>query len=222
MRSSRQESALRPLQATGQSQNDAVSGSFEVENAIGITIGAVEIARYVDPFIRDPDLVAAYFALLQTKLDWTLHPCGRRGDYWWSKFNRPHVARIGKGMRTHRPKPDHWVIALIRQMLEKRFGFEYEGCLVTQHISGHDFVTWHGYAGVGTNYERPIAIVTLGSGQEIAWRRIGTVKKAEYVLAPGSLLILNPQVLQTHEVRIPRSFENALRLTLTFRSLTHA
>jgi hypothetical protein len=193
--------------------------NFEPERSIGIGIGASEIARYVDGFIRQPDTAQAYFASLQAKLDWTQHPTASRGEYWWSRLGRPYGIRNGRGSRIHQPKPGHWAIAAIRQQLQHSLGFEYEGCFLSLHRNGRDFFGWSGFAGPGMNYERPIAFVTLGAGHEIEWRRIGTVKKTEYFLSANSLLLLHPHIQQTYEQRIPRSSESAPRITLAFRSL---
>jgi hypothetical protein len=193
--------------------------NFEPEKSIEIAIGACEIARYVDGFIGHPDTVEAYFTILQAKLDWTSHPTSTRAAYWWSSLQRPYTTRNGRGSRVHRPMPDHWVITAIRRQLERHLGFEYEGCLLSRRRNGRDFCSWSGFAALGINDERPVAIVTLGAGHDVEWRRIGTVQRAEYFLAPGSLLLLQPHAQQTHEQRIPRSPEIAPSITLTFRSL---
>lgn len=95
--------------------------------------------------------------------------------------------------------------------------------------NSRDWLGWHSDDDRYIDHSRPIAIVTLGNGRNIQFRKIDAIDKEGDItydepttlfLEPGSLLLMGPGMQFTHQHRIPKmSHDVGPRISLTYRGL---
>ena len=177
------------------------------------------------------------FETLRDGLDWEQRDAPRL-EYWTNTLGRPYTYGRGAGLRTYQPHQSHPAIDMVTAALRIRLGFEYEGCFLNRYDDGSKSLGWHADDDPGIDHDYPIAVVTVGDGREIMFREQPTgdnvvviegviVPKdgshagaARMMLGPGSLLLMNAGMQQTHWHRIPKAGRVVgPRISLTFRKL---
>lgn len=183
------------------------------------------------PYSFEPNFMTAeesvyVFTLLTNTLAWVDRGAPRR-EYWTNSLNRPYTYGRGAGIRTYEAQPENETITMVTDALEKTLGFRYEGCFLNFYKDERDALGWHSDDDPGINHTRPIAVVTVGAARDImirpsAWEenRGKDDLPDRITLTPGSLLLMNPGMQQTHQHRIPKgSRACGPRISLTYRSL---
>lgn len=174
-------------------------------------------------------LNAAYahhlFNTLRNDLAWERREDAPRSEYWTNDFGQSYTYGHGRGQRTYEHRPMHMEIDAIRKYIEQTNDVpQLEGCFLNMYEDGTDALGWHSDDDPGIDHTRPIAVVTLGQGRTLQYKKIGE-KGNEAInsifLEPGSLLLMNPGMQQTHLHRIPKVQEViGPRISLTYRGLT--
>ena len=175
-------------------------------------------ADYLPGFVADQ---AAVFHALWNELDWERRPDAPRREFWTNDLGRDYTYGHGRGRRTYSPRPTHPAIEAVRDALETRFGWRYEGMFANGYENERDGLGWHADDDPAIDHTRPIAVVTVGAGRAIRFKAIGGDSAAdELFLEPGSLLTMRAGMQSTHLHCIPKaSFKAAPRVSLTFRGL---
>lgn len=177
-------------------------------------------------WVYRPEFLLGYvadglFAMLWSELDWEQRAAPRR-EYWASTLGKPYTYGRGAGMRTYESRPSHHAIDVVRIKLEELLGFTYEGCFLNGYEDATKSIDWHADDDPGIDHDHPIAVVTVGHGRDIAFKRVGEpgVPAERLHLAPGSLLLMLPGMQQTHVHKIPKAGSVVgPRVSLTFRKL---
>jgi len=183
--------------------------------------------RYVPDFIAAGARDAA-FLLLREGLAWERRESAPRSEYWTNTLNRPYTYGRGAGVRTYEARPSHPTVDTIRDRVKAETGALLEGCFLNLYLNGADSLGWHADDDPGIDHSKPIAVVTLGDGREIAFKskEPGSHPSRLY-LEPGSLLLMEAGMQSTHFHAIPKVKEAAgadvigPRISLTFRGLVH-
>jgi alkylated DNA repair dioxygenase AlkB len=183
---------------------------------------------YKDDFISNS---ADLFSRLSTELDWEKRVDAPRMEYWTNTYNRSYTYGRGKGIRTYLAKKDHELIIEAREKLKSFTGDILEGCFLNFYETKRDWLGWHSDNDIGINHDKPIAVITVGQGRNIQFRKVIEISSEEnkngvysdvetIMLKPGSLLLMLPGMQFTHQHRIPKAdFEVKPRISLTFRGL---
>ncbi|USN14100.1 alpha-ketoglutarate-dependent dioxygenase [Brevundimonas phage vB_BpoS-Papperlapapp] len=179
---------------------------------------------YFDDFISEPIRDAA-FLMLRDGLAWERRETAPRSEYWTNTFERDYTYGEGPGRRTYEARPSHPFIDVCRDQIEVEAGVRLEGCFLNLYHNGSDGLGWHADDDPKIDHNRPIAVITLGEGRDIAFKR--NVKGAHperMFLESGSLLIMRPGMQQTHLHAIPKVEGRDIgpRISLTFRGLVPA
>lgn len=177
---------------------------------------------YFDDFIA-PAIRDAAFLMLRDGLDWERREGAPRSEYWTNTFDRPYTYGRDAGERTYLARASHPFIDACRDQLEVEAGVRLEGCFLNLYLDGSDSLGWHADDDAEIDHNRPIAVITLGAGRDIAFKR--NVKGAHperMFLQSGSLLIMRPGMQQTHLHAIPKMDTAGPRISLTFRGLVPA
>jgi alkylated DNA repair dioxygenase AlkB len=178
------------------------------------------VTTYLEDFILDQD---RWFDTLRDELDWERREGVPRSEYWNTLTNTPYTYGRGQGIRTYLPHPPHWVIHSARVMLQIHVGTVFHGCFLNMYEDGKDHLGWHADDDAGIDHTAPIAIITLGHGRELQWRRQnekGQDSIQSEFLKPGSLFLMQPGMQKTHFHRIPKAQAvTGPRISMTFRKL---
>ncbi|UTC29379.1 alpha-ketoglutarate-dependent dioxygenase [Brevundimonas phage vB_BpoS-Bambus] len=179
---------------------------------------------YFDDFIA-ADMQEAGFLMLRDGLAWERRETAPRSEYWTNTFDRPYTYGVGAGERTYLPRPSHPFIDICRDQIEAEAGVRLEGCFLNLYHDGSDSLGWHADDDALIDHNRPIAVITLGAGRDIAFKRNQKGAHPErMLLEPGSLLIMRPGMQQSHLHAIPKMEDEPVgaRISLTFRGLVPA
>jgi alkylated DNA repair dioxygenase AlkB len=185
------------------------------------------MVSYIQRFITDPDV---WFATLWTELDWERRPDAPRREYWTTLRNQPYTYGRGLGTRTYQPRPDHALIERGRKRLHDEHGALLEGCFLNGYETARDWLGWHADDDPGIDHSKPIAIITVGQGRAIQFRKIiepatetskGMFTVPEtLLLESGSLCLMDAGMQFTHQHRIPKAGIVVMpRISLTYRGL---
>lgn len=178
---------------------------------------------YFEDFIS-PESRDGAFAMLREGLQWERRDNAPRSEYWTNTFDRPYTYGQGAGVRTYEARPSHPVIDLFRDQIEVEAGVRLEGCFLNLYLDGSDSLGWHADDDPKIDHNRPIAVITLGSGRDIAFKAQTPGSHPERLfLEPGSLLLMRPGMQQTHYHAIPKVKPGeppvGPRISLTYRGL---
>lgn len=198
-----------------------------------MTAPVTYIPDFVPPFLKQ-----ALFTRLREELAWqrrvvrnvrvvdgveqvTEQPVPR-AEYWTNTFDRPYTYGRGAGIRTYAPQPDHEIIDAVRGLIKTIHGPFLEGCFLNMYENGRDALGWHADDDPGINHSKPIAVITLGEGRELRYKAQEPGSHPISVfLEPGSLLLMDAGMQQTHYHMIPavKDREIGARISLTYRGL---
>ena len=174
------------------------------------------------------------FQILWDELAWEQRVDAPRKEYWTNTFGRSYTYGHGAGKRTYQSQSGHWLISAIAELLLNKYQINYQGCFLNAYGTKRDWLGWHSDDDPGIDHTKPIAVVTVGQGRNIQFRRIiappdrsssenikGVYGPVEtQFLEPGSLLLMGAGMQQTHQHRIPKAaFEAKPRISLTYRGL---
>jgi alkylated DNA repair dioxygenase AlkB len=179
---------------------------------------------YIPGFIV-PDVATLMYLDLSGDLNWERRESAPRSEYWTNVFERPYTYGQGAGIRTYEHRQTHNWVELARTWLHYEHGAFLEGCFLNYYHDGHDALGWHADDDPKIDHSKPIAVITIGHGRDIA---IKAQEKGSHptrlFLEPGSLLLMHAGMQQTHFHSIPKLKESADaggRISLTFRGLVH-
>lgn len=178
---------------------------------------------YFDEFVA-PAVQSAFFQALRDGLAWERREGAPRSEYWTNTFDRAYTYGRGAGVRTYEARVSHPVIDAVRNQIEAEAGVRLEGCFLNLYLDGSDSLGWHADDDPEIDHNRPIAVVTLGSGRDIAFKAQAPGSHPErLLLEPGSLLLMRPGMQQTHFHAIPKIKPGEVpvgpRISLTYRGL---
>ena len=177
--------------------------------------------KYTAGFIPAP--VAGFiFDTLKDELAWERRETAPRSEYWTNTLNRPYTYGRGAGERTYLAHPSHPMIDMIGDSISAGIGTFLEGCFLNMYLDGKDALGWHADDDPGIDHSKPIAVVTLGEGRALRYKsQEPGSHPIEVFLEPGSLLLMNAGMQQTHYHMIPpvKDREIGPRISLTFRGL---
>lgn len=181
---------------------------------------------YFDEFIAAHSQMA-FFEALREGLTWERRDGAPRSEYWTNTFNRPYTYGRDAGRRTYEAQPSHPVINAVRNQIEAETGVHLEGCFLNLYLDGSDSLGWHADDDDKIDHNRPIAVVTLGAGRDIAFKsQAKGSHPSRLFLEPGSLLLMRPGMQQTHFHAIPKVEAGddpvGPRISMTFRGLVPA
>lgn len=175
---------------------------------------------YIEDFLTESQAELAFNTLLS--IAWVQVEGRPRREYWTS--DRPYT--YGSGLATHTYQPQEWPlpVSMINQfMVDQDYQDKlFNACFLNRYDSNRDHLGWHADDSPEIDPNRDIAVVTLGSGREINFRKMEKGSEIEKVfLKPGSLLLMHGGMQQTHLHKIPKSGDSRLgtRISLTYRGL---
>ncbi len=173
---------------------------------------------YIPEFVDDHEII---FSTLWNELAWEKREFAPRREYWTNIFNRSYTYGSGAGQRTYEPNVTHPSIESVSDRLEALLNFRYAACFLNGYETARDHLGFHADDDPGINHERPIAVVTVGSGRLIKFLEKETGEKGEIFLEPGSLFLMHAGMQDTHLHSIPKAgfVVKIPRISLTFRSL---
>lgn len=115
------------------------------------------------------------------------------------------------------------VLDRVRASVSARLGFDYNNCLLNYYPDGDSRMGFHSDSAEGIVAGAGVAIVSLGGQRALRFRRAdNTSERLDYVLAPGSLLFMGPEVQERWQHALPRTSLRAPRISLTFRAVRRA
>lgn len=172
-------------------------------------------------WLLQPTTAFEYLELLTESLNWERRKDAPRSEYWTSTLGKPYTYGRGAGQRTYYSQPTYWPIERVKDILEERLGFRYEGCFLNMYKDGHDHLGWHSDDDPGINHARPIAVVSLGASRVLSMRSRNGADHDAVPLHTGSLLLMGAGMQQDWQHKITRGDREGLgpRISLTFRSL---
>ena len=167
------------------------------------------MVTYVSGFVVDQE---RWFTTLWSEIVWERRTDAPRREYWTTLHNRPYTYGAGRGVRTYQPQPDHALISLGRDRIRDEYGCFLEGCFLNGYETSRDWLGWHSDDDPGIDHTKPIAIITVGQGRAIQFRKIiepfaaaNTYGEPEtLMLEPGSLCLMDAGMQFTHQHRIPK------------------
>ena len=171
--------------------------------------------NYYPDWLDNPDI----FNILWN-LPWERRKDAPRRECWMNDFNRPYTYGKGAGERTYHPVEWCDTAKYIQAKIERIFGYRLEGCFINGYEGPKDSLGWHADDSPEIDANKPIAVISLGAEREIWFREIGSSIIQKQLLGNGSLLLMAPNVQQSHQHRIPKhSADCGGRISLTYRGL---
>ncbi|MGE3635023.1 MAG: alpha-ketoglutarate-dependent dioxygenase AlkB, partial [Sandaracinaceae bacterium] len=108
----------------------------------------------------------------------------------------------------------------VRVKVAERIGLGFNNCLLNYYPDGRSRMGFHADAEAGIVPGTGVAIVSLGAQRNLRFRRTDRLdERLDYVLEPGSLVFMEPEVQRVWQHALPRSSARAPRVSLTFRVL---
>ena len=173
--------------------------------------------QYIPAFVDDP---VSVFDVLWAELPWERRPDAPRRECWMNDFGTAYTYGSGKGVRTYVPVDWHPTVKAMQQRLLQEGCQSFEGCFINGYEGPRDHLGWHADDSPEIDPNKPIAVISFGSSRRIWFRETGRDTHEEWLLEPGSLLLMLPGMQQTHQHRIPKhSADCGPRISLTFRGL---
>lgn len=173
---------------------------------------------YIPDFVPDQK---AWLDTLWETLDWERRPDAPRREYWSNLYGRSYTYGRGRGERTYEARFGCAIIDIGRGLIQKEIGVVLEGCFLNGYEGERDHLGWHSDDDPAIDHSKPIAIITVGAGREIQFRRWPFADDRESLfLESGSLCLMHAGMQLTHEHRIPKVGRKvAPRISLTYRGL---
>jgi alkylated DNA repair dioxygenase AlkB len=173
------------------------------------------------PNFLTPILAQEVFELLRDELDWERRESAPRSEYWTNTFGRDYTYGRGAGVRTYQARKTHPEINFVRGLIHLREKVVLEGCFLNYYLDGSDSLGWHADDDPAIDHSKPIAVVTLGTGRDIAIKaQEKGAHPQRFFLEPGSLLLMHPGMQQTHYHSIPKAdVATGPRISMTYRGL---
>lgn len=179
------------------------------------------IPTYTRNYLRLKDANNAYTELLN--ISWVQRESAPRKEYWDTTKGEAYTYGQGRGIRTYEPNEPSPLIAEFRKKLLVDLETDFHGCFLNRYDGQKDWLGWHSDDDPSIDHEKPIAVITLGTGREINWKIRGSkgydAINRQY-LEHGSLFVMPAGMQGNYYHRIPKS-DRAVgtRISLTFRSL---
>ena len=112
----------------------------------------------------------------------------------------------------------HEKLLSICALIEKEIGFFPNNCLINYYLDGCSTMGYHSDATEDLKEYTGVAIVSLGSERNIAYRsKINQNIKFKYALKSGSLLYMDQNIQDEWVHAIPKQAGVGERISLTFR-----
>lgn len=168
---------------------------------------------YQAGFVADPD---ALLTVVRDEVQWTGQMRARNTASMGIPYNYAGATYPETGWH-----PEVWAVA---EQVKALLGFRPTNCLLNRYDSGTNSIGWHAddvtILAPGTG----IAIVSLGAERTLQLRS-GEAPDFAYeaiAMSAGSLLTMSAKLQHTHKHCIKPQKGAGLRISLTFRHLTHA
>lgn len=108
----------------------------------------------------------------------------------------------------------------VRARVSERLATPYNNCLLNYYPDGGSRMGFHSDSAEGIVEGAGVVIVSLGAARALRFRRTAQKDdRVDYLLAPGSLLFMAPEVQRLWEHALPRTSRDAPRVSLTFRAV---
>ncbi len=176
------------------------------------------------PVALASDLAEAWFRALRDNARWTrpkVRMFGREIDSprlaaW---YGDPGARYTYSGL-ANEPMP--WIEPLpeARRLAERLAGASFNGVLLNFYRDGGDSMGWHSDDEPELDPRAPVVSLSLGAARRFRLRhRRLAERRLELELAPGSLLIMHPQLQREWRHAVPRQAGAGARINLTFRRI---
>ncbi len=148
-----------------------------------------------------------------------------RAVRWDERIRARKTASFGQPYNyaglSYPPLPFPRELEQIRARVAERLAAPYNNCLLNYYPDGSSRMGFHSDSAEGIVHGAGVAIVSLGAQRSLRFRRTAALdERLDYVLAPGSLLFMAPEVQQEWQHSLPRTSRPAPRISLTFRAVT--
>lgn len=111
-------------------------------------------------------------------------------------------------------------IEAVRARVSAHLGIEYNNCLLNYYPDGWSRMGFHSDSAEGIVEGAGVVIVSLGAPRALRFRRVADRDdRLNYLLQPGSLLFMAPEVQRLWEHALPRTSRPDPRISLTFRAV---
>lgn len=182
-------------------------------------IDVIYDADFIDP--KDADRL---FAILKTQIDWQRAVIQTPGGpktvpRMISWHADPGLTYSYSGLK-HSWQP--WTEAMleIKQALESRLDFAFNGCLANFYENERDSISMHSDDEVDLDAQAPIASVSLGAVREFVLKHKETKARHVIPLEHGSLVVMSGKTQDVSQHGIPKAKRSCgPRINLTFRRM---
>lgn len=153
----------------------------------------------------------ALFERLMREVSWEHSMAARRT----ASFGVPY----DYAQMSYPEKPMHPALAPVQDALEARLGFRFNNCLLNHYPDERSKMGFHADETKDLVPGTGVAIVSVGAERKISFRDRNKERHRSYVLPPGSLLYMEPEVQDEWVHAIKRRRRPAgPRVSLTWRS----
>lgn len=121
---------------------------------------------------------------------------------------------------TYAPRAFPRELEQVRAAVSALVGWNANNCLLNYYPDGDARMGFHSDSAMGLIGDSGVVIVSLGAQRGLRFRRIDQPdERCTYLLAPGSLLGMRPEVQRVWQHALPRASSPAPRISLTFRAV---
>ena len=185
---------------------------------------AVELSWTFKPDFLTPEAADQWLQSSQA-VDWQQN----RSKIFGKEFTRPRLETlIGDGAYSYSGttlKTASWSesFRLLKELIEKQSGCQFEIVMGNQYRDGNDHVSWHSDDEKSMGRRPAIASLSLGAIRKVQLRHKITKETYTFHLAHGSLLVMHPGCQEDWQHRICKEPKiQGLRINWTFRPLVSA
>lgn len=128
----------------------------------------------------------------------------------------------GEAAKSYVSEPYSPEVSTVQYLLNKQYDHRYNVCFLNRYDGQQNQLGWHADDTAGTDFDHPIAVISLGAEREIWWKlkeEKGVVPADQrQLLEHGSLFVMPAGFQRDHYHRIPKSDRQVgVRVSLTFR-----
>lgn len=108
----------------------------------------------------------------------------------------------------------------LKNRVEQQTEETYNSCLLNLYHEGSEGMAWHSDAEKDLKKEGAIASLSLGATRKFSFKHKTTKEKIDFILEPGSLLVMKGQTQKNWLHRLPPTTRvSQPRINLTFRTI---
>lgn len=167
--------------------------------------------RYLPDFVADPEPL---FRKVQSETIWDERMAARRTASFGVAYNYSGI------FYPDVPMPE--VIGRLAIDIARAVAHPINNCLANLYRDGGSTMGFHSDSTAELAPESTVAVLSLGHARTLTFRRKDDRKRRlEYLLAPGSLLIMMPSVQSEWQHALLKAVDAGPRISLTFRHIVH-